>query len=171
MIFGTNHVKFISGAATVEINHCVMTPIYAQRDIVEHTSVINGKRNYISLGDYAEFEVMAHLHRYTLSAGGFTPASKFIQLWGFRNALVDEFFPHANGLSIIDTDGNLIPFQIVEMTPAYLENIGGTYDVIRIVFRSTKYVDLGKIAVDNYQNILSEDGSPILTEDGLEIIV
>lgn len=138
MIFGSGKPKFVLGVTDHLLDYSMVTGEFLPEEI-EQVSVINGHREFIVKGDYAEFEVLVHLHKYA------NPRAKFEELYACRGADV-VFYPHREGEPLKDGNGNNVLFHISAMVPGYLQNIVN-YDILSIRFRSKDFVDLSNNVV------------------------
>lgn len=96
MIFGIGSPKF-KGTGTpdsnvVTLSNSVINPTWDIPRVLEHQSVISGKKNYITLGDYASFVVTMNLFKYG------TPTTTFNTIMSYFHQLV-TFFPHVDGVT------------------------------------------------------------------------
>ncbi len=131
MIFGTSYSKFVSGITTVELPYSVLDPSYMLPDVLVHQSVISGKKNFISKGDYSEFKVQINLWKYA------NPNATFNQLEGYKFSQV-TFYPHKDGDPIKDIYGNEVQFLISDISEYYLTNTTQK-DIALITFLSDRY--------------------------------
>ncbi len=151
MIFGIGSAKFVGTGTpdsnTVVLDYCILDPKWNDPRVIQHQSVISGKKNWITLGDYASFKVTVQLYRYTSP----TPNAKFTTLMTYLHQLV-YFYPHKDGVTAGDGLGKPIQnssavnvkFFINAITPYYLNNIDAKQDLVDIEFIAENYVDISK---------------------------
>lgn len=139
-LMGSQEPKFVGtgtpSSATVNLDHTTILTNWADAQIIEQTSVINGVRNYITLGDYSEFVVTVNLYKHTTSP---TPKEKFQEIYAFNHQLV-QFFPHREGVAVKDSGGTAVNFYISSMIPGYLDT-PDFKDILTITFKATGYTD------------------------------
>lgn len=143
MIFGTGEPKFISAGKTVLIDHSIIKPKFIDPQELEHDSIINGTRNFITLGDYSEFTVLIYLFKYDYKVDGYTPEEKFNELIAYNHKDVDQFFPHRDGISIRDSSNNAVQFHVTNPNFYYLED-DEDLDTLELTFKSRKYTNITK---------------------------
>lgn len=148
MIFGIGSPKFVGTGTpdsnTVTLNYAVLDPNWNDPRVIEHQSVITGKKTWATLGDYASFRVTVNLYKEA------NPSTVFNTLITYLHQLV-YFYPHKDGS--VDGDGNgkviknsssaSVKFFISKITPYYLSNIV-LKDIVDIEFISEDYVDISK---------------------------
>jgi len=149
-IFGIGTPKFtgtgIPDINTVTLDHTILDPDWNDPRIIEHPSVVSGKKTWITLGDYASFRVTVQLFKYT------SPAAKFNTIITYLHQLV-YFYPHKDGITAGDGLGKMIKnsanvgvkFFIIKISPYYLNNVDASQDLLDIEFISEDYIDITKI--------------------------
>ena len=149
MIFGLGDCKFVGTGTpdsnTVEIGYSILTPTWNDPRVIEHQSAVSGKRNWITLGDYAQFKVTVYLYKYTF------PSSKFSTLVSYLHQLV-YFYPHVDGSvsgdglgkAIQNSSSTNVKFFISAITPYYMNNANDLKDIVDIEFVAENYVDISK---------------------------
>lgn len=164
MIFGIAAGKFTNTAetATVLFVYDVLSPSWTVPREIENESVINAHREWTDIGsgyDHAEFSVLVHIFKEA------DPAAKFTEIYAYNHSDV-YFYPHADKDALQDSAGAKVKFHITQIEPFCLEE--PWYDVLRVIFKSKDPVDL----IKNITGVLlSEDGTPITSEGGTEIIL
>ncbi len=131
MIFGSQEPKFIVGITEIILNHAEMQPDFLKPILLEYASPLDGVRNFIYLGDYAQFRIQVNL----FEAIGVT----FSQLKVLEKNLC-VFFPHKDGDAIKDKFGNNALFLISDVKPFYLNN-ENKFDMVEITFRCIGFID------------------------------
>lgn len=131
MIFGTLHSKFIYNGNEVELPYSVMKPNYLSANYVEHKSIINGDKNFITLGDSSEFSLIYYLFKDNASNYNFNELLKYLH----KEVI---FYPHKNGTFIKDLNEEPILFNIIQIEPIWLFN-NKSIDAINFSFVSTKF--------------------------------
>lgn len=151
MIFGIGSPKFTGtgtpDSSTVTLDYAVLDPNWNDPRVIEHQSVITGKKTWTTLGDYASFRVTVNLYKYTTSP---TPSTKFSTLMTYLHQLV-YFYPHKDGVADGDGLGKAIQnstpanvkFFVSKITPYYLSNTVQK-DLIDIEFIAENYVDISQ---------------------------
>jgi len=148
MIFGIGYSKLVGtgvpDANTVVLGKSILYPNWSDPRLIEHQSVITGKRNWITLGDYASFKVKIYLDKEA------APGTVFNTLMTYSHQLV-YFYPHKDG--IVDGDGlgkpiknsagTQVKFFISKIYPYYLTNLD-LYDMVNVEFIAENYVDVTK---------------------------
>lgn len=140
-IFGTGYPVFIvSGSNTVvTMSYSTINAEYVEPNIIEHQSVINGARNYITseadgFGDYSNFTVNIHLFKYAI------PSASFSNIYQYNHQ--DVFFkPHSDGSTIKDSSNADVVFNITSMALNYLDT-PDFKDVLTVEFKSKSYTNL-----------------------------
>lgn len=133
MIFGLEQPQIKIGEEIIVLNFSNMQPDFMTPLFFEYVSPFNGDKNFIYLGDYAQFRIQINL---------FETASHdalFAQLKGLEEQLV-IFYPHKDGAAIKDKFGNDILFFVNAVTPFYLNN-ENEFDMIELTFSSVGFVD------------------------------
>lgn len=155
-IFGSTNSKFISGGNTVILTYSVLQPNWQIPTELMHTSIITGKRNWITLQDHSEFTVKVHLTREA------DPNAKLTEIITYKD---DEctFSPHADFPAVKDYSGDPANFRMT-VTPYFLPN-SNYLDGCMVVFRSLVPTKI----LTSY--LIAEDGVTIITEDDNEIIL
>jgi len=150
-IFGIGAPKFTGTGTpdsnTVTLDYAILDPDWNDPRLIEHQSVVSGKKNWITLGDYASFKVTVQLFRYTSP----TPNVKFNTLMTYLHQLV-YFYPHKDGTTAGDGLGKPIQnsssanvkFFISKISAYYLDNRDALQDLLDIEFISENYVDITK---------------------------
>jgi hypothetical protein len=134
MIFGNAKPKFVYSAVEYMLDYSTLEGEFSVPQSQEQQSVLNGHRELVETGDYAEFTVLVHLHKYA------NPRAKFEELYtAYRKSV--KFYPHRDGTALKDMNGDDALFIVTEMRPGYISNIVN-YDILTIVFKSKDYVDL-----------------------------
>lgn len=134
MIFGISKPKFVFNSTDYFLDYSVLSPNFSIPQSVEQTSVITGHRELVEKGDYAEFTVLVHLHKYA------DPRAKFEELYpAYRKSV--KFYPHRDGEALKDVNGDDALFIVSEMKPGYLSNLVN-FDILTITFKSKDYIDL-----------------------------
>lgn len=139
MIFGEQKPKIVFHSEDYLLDHAVMTPEFSVPKSEFHTSVLNGHRELVVTGDYAEFTILVHLHKYP------DPSQKFVELYSLYRQEVC-FYPHREAHPVRDSNGNPVLFVITEMKPGYLQNYH-TYDILSLTLKSKDFVDLSQMVV------------------------
>jgi len=134
MIWGASYSKFVSGVTTVELPNSILHPDFIKPDIIEHQSIISGKKNWINKGDYSEFKVQVNLFKYT------DPNTTFNLVESYKFAQV-TFYPHKDGQPMKDIFGSEIQFMIIKIN-AYSLRSKLLKDIIIITFRSDRFTQL-----------------------------
>lgn len=139
-IFGTDYPRAKLGSTTVNFEHAVLDSNWSDPQWIEQVSPLDGTRNFITLGDYCEFRVNLHLHKYPSAYSALTPAEKFEDVYQLNHQLV-TFLPHVDHFEVKDTSGSYVYFYVAEVIPYYIGNIN-SLDMVTLLFKSQKYVDL-----------------------------
>jgi len=134
MIFGTANSKFVSGATTVDLPSSVLDPSYIIPEVIEHQSVVSGKRNWIPLGYYSDFKLQVNLFKYD------DPNTSFNLIESYKFSKV-TFYPHKDGDPIKDIFGNESQLLISDIEAYYLTN-EFQKDIAIITFLSDRYTRL-----------------------------
>lgn len=134
MIFGISKPKFVFSATDYFLDYAVLAPNYSIPQSEEQVSILTGHRELVEKGDYAEFTVLVHLHKYA------DPRAKFEELYPAYRQTV-KFYPHRDGAALQDINGDDAMFMITEMKPGYLSNLVN-FDILTITFKSKDYIDL-----------------------------
>lgn len=117
-MWGVGSPSFM-GTGTPDYNmntlaYATLDPEWNDPRVIEHQSVITGKKTWTTLGDYASFRVSLNLYKYTTSP---TPSEKFATLMTYLHKLV-IFLPHAHGVTIGDYKGLPISISKAAITGA-----------------------------------------------------
>lgn len=159
MIFGSGVPVIYNasfGPCEFKLKFSNIFPNWQQKEEIEHTSVINGKRFYNNRWTHYEFKIVVNLF---LVTGAGEPAP-----WDTIENYINELFkmniydvklrPHEfdqNG-SLINTwlkaeDGSDLTFHAKTLKPFYVKNIYKA-DAMEILLRSVKPVEVGQILVE-----------------------
>jgi len=138
MIFGNSNSKFVSGATTVDLPYSVLDPDWIMPDVLEHQSIISGKKNFINKGYYSEFKVQINLWKYA------NPNTSFDELESYKFSQV-TFYPHKDSDPIKDIFGNESQFLISDIEPYYLTSTTQK-DIALITFTADRYSSLITVA-------------------------
>ena len=133
-IFGSGSAKIVSGSTSASLEYSVLTPEWVISDYVEQTSVMNGNRNYIGLGDYSKFKVDVYLYKYS------SPKTKFNEIYRYIHKDV-IFYPHIDGNTLFSPVGATQSCHITDMKLSYIDNLYYR-DLLTITFESKGYVDI-----------------------------
>ena len=134
-IFGSGNPLFTYSSSSCALDYAVYKSVnFIDVDSLLHKSVLDGTRNYIFNGHYSSFVVSVNLFRYN------DPLTKFLEIYSYLHKDV-VFYPYSGSNSIKDDTGTAVPFHITNMNLYFKENTG-EYDVVDIVFESTKYTNL-----------------------------
>ena len=136
-IFGTGSAQFQEGTGSlVVLTGSMLIPNYIIPDLIEHKSIVTGHKDFISLGDYSEFQVGVNLYKAT------NPTSTFSTLYSYLHKNV-YFWPHIDGKAISGSDGTPVEFNISDMQLSYIENKDYA-DYLLITFKAAEYTDISK---------------------------
>ena len=171
MIFGNSNSKFVSGATTVDLPYSVLDPDWIMPDVLEHQSIISGKKNFINKGYYSEFKVQVNLFKYSdrillnegtglpllnegtgesllnenyIDESNYTVNDKFNEIESYKFSKV-TFYPHKDGDPIKDIFGNESQFLISDIEPYYLTSTTQK-DIALITFTADRYSSLITVA-------------------------
>lgn len=133
MIFGSGSAKFTSASVTVDLEYSVLVPNFIESETIQHVSVIDGARNYITLGDYSSFKVDVYLFKYA------NPRDKFLEIYDYIHTDVN-FFPHSDGKTMYGNDGAIMQCHITDMKLSYLDN-KDYRDLLTISFETKGYTN------------------------------
>ncbi len=137
-VFGTTPPKFVSGTTTVTLDKTKIKADWPIADVIIQTSAVNGVKNFIFKGDYAEFDVIIHISKYA------DPSSIFNTLMQYHGKEVDKFYPFGDGAFLQDSDGN--PIKVfLDMKMFFLDDFN-KYDAIKMHVTAKKYIDITKMA-------------------------
>ena len=127
-IFGTTYPKLVVSSSLLEIplEESKVNYEFFGADVVEHTSVFTGKRNYPYKRNRSSFEFDIILQNYSSSQA----VDKFNAIYQNRNSAF-LFYPHNNSSASQDVWNEPIPYYITEFVPYYLSN-DMFYDVLKI---------------------------------------
>ena len=130
-IFGTTYSKFVSGSDTVLLEHSLLDPTMLELEYVEHKSVLNGKRNFITKGNRSEFKVTLFLFKYS------NPTTKLNEVLDYEDSLV-VFYPFVNGNPIQNEYGSNINFYLSNIELFFLTELA-KHDVLVLTFTAQDY--------------------------------
>lgn len=139
MIFGSAKAKIVFNGKDYLLDHSVLTPEFMIPDHKLMTSVLNGHRQLFIKGDYAEFTILVHLHKYA------DPAAKLLELFQLYPHEV-FFYPHRDSNPIADIHSVPVPFIVTEFKPGYLHNYVD-YDIVTLTLKSVDYIDIRSIVI------------------------
>jgi len=137
-IFGSSAPKFVYdlggvNEATVLLDYCIITRDDPDVRKIVHESELSADRDFITRGDFWEFEVMVNLYKYE------DPRNKFEEIYQYKNLNV-ALWKHRDGSAFLDSSGDEVLFYIDEITPRNLTRLDYK-DVLFIRFLSLKEVD------------------------------
>ena len=130
-IFGTTSPKFVAGATTVHLYHSTLSPKFMVNDFREFKSVLTGSKKFLAKGSYSEFKVKVNLFKYA------DPTQTAIDLLGYNQTVIDEFYPFADGESVQDGSGQPVKF-FVTIELAFLTQ-ANKHDLAILTFKSVEY--------------------------------
>lgn len=133
MIFGVQQPQIKVGGNTIVLDYADLQPDFMTPLIVEYVSPLNGDRNFIYVGDHAQFRVQIKLFETS------DPDGLLSQLKGLEKQLA-VFYPHKEAQPIKDKFGNDALFFIGSVKPFYLEN-ENHFDMIELTFSSVGFID------------------------------
>lgn len=143
MIFGILKSYIIYNGETVTLENSIVTPDWFQNNDIVHKSIITGKRTHSWRADYASFNLIDYLFKYT------DPTLQFQSIKNLQGMIVD-FYLHGQTY--------IAECFIAKVKPIYLfDRI--KHDACNIHLYPTKYTLIS-------QDMLSEDGTPMLMENG-----
>lgn len=161
MIFGRSNSKMVSGSVVIDLPNSVLSPEWMSPDIIIQPSVITGKRNFISKGDYSKFKLQINLFEYS------DPVAKFKEITNYLGQHV-VFYPHNYDKPVTDKAGHSVLFLFTNFSAYYLADTIDK-DVILMDFIASGYSDISGTYYK--QTFTTEDGQPFTTEDGTQIIL
>ena len=139
-IWGTGSAQFqFPGDSVVTLEHSTMQGDYILPDIIEHKSIITGKKHFINNGDYSEFTVNVYLYKYA------DASAKFSEIYDYLHTNV-YFWPHNDGKAISGSDSSPTEFFISDMSLSYLEDANYN-DLLTIKFVASDYTVVSKSLV------------------------
>lgn len=167
MIFGIAQPKFesLTGTAVLLDSSVVLKdePVW---NVDEIESEIDNQKYFINRGFHWEFKVKIHLYKYP-SIYGISVLNKFNEIMAYLFEDV-YLYRHRDKDALQDSSGNEIPFTLVEAYPIYITRTDFK-DGLILLFKSTvPNIDFTKSL---YGSLLAEDGTPITTESGQQILV
>lgn len=139
MIFGTSYPKLKSGTTIYQLGKSLIDPSFAEPNLVEHRSIINGFKSWRikGSGDHASFRITMNLFKYE------SPRVKFEELYVLNHQYVKLMLHQDSGLWFQDVDGNDADFFISLMLPFYLQTAPPNYqDRLLIELQSQKALNL-----------------------------
>lgn len=142
MIFGTTIPKIenaLTSSVTMLLYNSELDPTFMDPNTLEHQSVINGTRNYITFGDYAEFDITINLFK-----GNVTFSD--LKLWDKTDVYL---YPHSNGNKVVDKYNEPLLFTIQSINPYYLTQTE-TYDVAIMKLKSKDYAQYVPLILGGY---------------------
>ena len=160
MIFGSGvpviqHYNINSGNE-FKLKFSTIFPNWQQKEEIEHTSVINGKRYFSNRWTHYEFKIVVNLFLVT-GAGEPAPCDtieNYLDELFKLNSYDVKLRPHnldLNGNTIStwlqDEDGYDLLFHAKTLKPFYVKNIYKA-DAMEILLRSVKPVEVGQILVE-----------------------
>lgn len=131
MIFGTTIPKIqntLTSSVTLSLYDSELDPTFMDANVLEHKSVVNGTRNYISFGDYAEFDITVNIFKGNVDLDD-------LNAWYKKDVF---FYPHQDGQVIKDRYDEPLLFTIHSIEPYYLTQTE-TYDVVIMRLKSKDY--------------------------------
>lgn len=135
-IFSNSASKFTTTnySATVSLDNSYLSDATWQiPKELEHTSIINGDANWITLGDKASFDVNVHLNKYS------DPLTKFKTIYSYNHTNV-YFYPYSNH-AVCDSTGSPVPFHIKKINLYHLTETSD-YDACKITFVPNRYINI-----------------------------
>lgn len=142
MVTGESAPKYVNGATTVLLDHATIVRDEPETRNVEHRAPIEGSRKFKHRGQHWIFEILINLHLYA------DPLSSYDNIRAYLGQNV-TLYRHRDKQPVKDSSGTVVPFRFMECTPLYQDLIGIDYrQRLRLLFKSTKYVDITKSTVD-----------------------
>lgn len=132
MIFGLEQAKIKLKNEEIILEYSNLEPEFLKPILLEYPSPLNSYRNFVYLGDYAEFKIELDLTKYD------NKNTFFSKLKNFENQLV-IFYPHKDQQAIKDLAGNDVLFFLT-IKPYYFNN-DVEQDMILMTFSSVGFVD------------------------------
>ena len=142
-LFGTTTPKFVitSPSATVLLPNSILVPTWVDARYIEQISVENGERTIEYQGDYSEFQVITNIFKEAV------PKTKFDEIYAhyIARTVIDEFYPHADGTSVKNSDPAAVKFSMTDFNVYYLDNLDPEFRVrISMTFKSLEYTDVSE---------------------------
>jgi hypothetical protein len=148
MILGIGEPKFKDSGIVVLLDNCIFTPSFADPDVIEEKSVINGYKDFTGKGSYASFDHVVHLFKYV------DPVAKFNELVGYEHSTVDEYYPHRDKTVLGDGLGKCIKNSSSVAVPYYVYKAGLFYKendpdlpCLHMIFKPHEYSDITKTVI------------------------
>lgn len=144
-IWGTGNACFYYGYEREAFNS-IVNPKFQLPEIIEQVSVIDGSKNIITLGDYAQFDIIIHLNRYDNTANAFENFyemnHKDVKFKPFKYS-ININGTVSGGIYLKDMNNNDLLFYVEKVEPFYLDKFA-KYDSCLISITSKKFIDLQK---------------------------
>lgn len=115
---------------------------FVQPDLINHKSVLTGKKSNTFLGDYGLFRVSERLWQGSTIVR--PTDTKFQQLYALYHTDV-WFFPHGSTLTK-DSSSNIITCYFKTLKPSYYKNLIN-YDTLICEFETNEYYDVTKLLI------------------------
>ena len=132
MIFGKQPVKIKANGSFLTLDYSVAKYSWDKTVVnIEHKDYATGFITNDFKTSYSEFEVTVNIFKYESYP---ERVNKWYELYSLQHATVDEFYPHADGYAIKDSDGRTIKYFVESVIAGQAIQGMNDYDIVTIKF-------------------------------------